>query len=234
MAHTFYPTEDDIRKYWNGHRRRSASRINKTIGIIFTDARDKVTRNILEALNNRRYLKIKDPKKRLRVVKNDPKMKQVDAIILQANIKSLNAIYKNFEPSYKVEVPAVCRDLYPWYPGQCKPEKLTKKELANLTTEPYEGRTWHSWILGEGGEQPLDGNMQLAQKKWRGDFRATMTGEIRTETAVSRDVQLVQAARSVLDVNENRNNTIFENSDITVARKAMRDVEIALWPLVSQ
>ena len=57
-----------------------------------------------------------------------------------------------------------------------------------------------------------------------------MTGEIRTETAVSRDVQLVREARSILNTNESRNKTIFENSDITVARKAIRDVEVALWP----
>jgi hypothetical protein len=223
VADKFYPTEADVREFWSGHKRRSKARANAAISPLFASARDKITTNLLEVLNNRRYLKIKDPKKRLRRVKADPKMQQVNSIIWDANEKSLQAIYDNFQPAYDSEVPAVCRDLYPWVEedfGSCEANDLTKKELANLRLEPFLGQTWTEWIKG---------NAKLAVDQWEKRFKSVMSGEIRSETAVSRDVQLVREARNILNTNESRNKTIFENSDITVARKAMRDVEVALW-----
>lgn len=227
-----YPTEEEYRDYWSGQARRAKARTNAAISPIFVTARDKVTTDTLAVLNDRRYLRIKDPRKRLKKVKNDPKMQQVELVIQRAGELSLQAIYRNLEPHYIEEVPMICKKLYPWTEALdgCDAQPLTKGELFKMRTLPYLGRTYKSWLLGE---PKLDGTVQLAQKKWISDFRAIMNGNIRSPTAVSRDVQLVQAIRSILDTNELRNKTVMENAMIQVSRKAQVDVEEAIWQLVS-
>lgn len=224
MANGFYPTEQQYRDYWAGQTRRARARANSAITPIFANARDRITTDLLDVLNNRRYLKIKDPKKRLQKVKRDPKIQQVSAIIIRANEQALQSIYDNFEPHYMEEVPMICKKLYPWLPADCEASPLTKKELANLRLEPFLGQTWRDWIKG---------NTQSAVQQWEKRFKAIMSGEIRTETAVSRDVQLVQEARAILNTNESRDKTVFENGMITTARKAIRDMEFAIWQLAS-
>jgi len=227
VAQSFFPTEEQYDQYWAGQARRSQARANSAIDPIFAKYRDKITTDLLDVLNNRRYLKIQDPKKRLRAVRRDPKLQQVSAIILKANEESLQAIYDNFDPHYQEEVPMICKRLYPWWPGDCTAEPLNNKELTTLASEPFLGRTWRSWILGE---PKLDGNAQQAQKRWESEFRAVMSGEIRTDKSVSRDVQLVRSARNIMTTNQSRNKTVFENAMITTARKALADVEGAIWP----
>ena len=79
-----YPSQKEYEDYFKGQQRRGNARSKAAISPIFTKARDKVTTDILEVLNDRRYLKITDSAKRLKAVKRDPKMKQVEAYIIKA------------------------------------------------------------------------------------------------------------------------------------------------------
>ena len=69
-----YPSQKEYADYFKGQHRRGNARSKSAISPIFTKARDKVTTDILEVLNDRRYLKITDQAKRLKAVKRDPKM----------------------------------------------------------------------------------------------------------------------------------------------------------------
>lgn len=216
-----YPDDAEYREYWKGQKRRASARANASISPIFVSARDRITTNVLEVVNNRRYLKIEDPRRRMARVKQDPKMREIESIIVAANDRSLISLYANQEPHYKEEVPMVCKHLYPWWPGDCTADPLTKTELNTLKFTPFMGNTWREWIKI---------NQNDALKVWRSSFRSIMGGDIRSTNAVSRDVQLVQSARSIINTNESRNITIFENAMIEVSRKVQLDVEAAIWP----
>ena len=221
METNFYPTIKEYDKYWKGQKKRAQARVKDSISPLFTTARDRITTDMLSVLNNRRYLAISDLRKRMIAVKRDPKIKQVEEIIISVNNKSLMEIYKNQEAHYKEEVPNVCDDIYPWSPFSCKADPLSNKEINDLKLTPFLGSTFKEWI---------DNNSADAVKQWNNKFRSIMIGDIRSATAVSRDVQLVQSARNILNTNESRNSTIFENAMIEVSRKAQADVQGAIWP----
>ena len=219
---TIYPGSKEYDTYWRGQARRAKTRANKYISPIFLRARDKVTTNALEVLNNRRYLKIDDARKRLIAVKRDPKIKEIESIIIQAADSSLAAIFENLPLHYSEEVPMICKTLYPWTEqiGGCK-ASLNAKEVAQMRQEPFLGRTYREWNII---------NRNNAIKAWNNAFRAVMTGDIRTENKVSRDSQLVAEARKALNTQESRTKTLFENAMIQVSRQAQVDVEGAIWP----
>jgi hypothetical protein len=217
-----FPDSSDYDQYWRGQQRRAKARANSAISPIFMAARDRITTDMLSVLNNRRYLKINNPRKRLVAVRRDSKIKQVEQIIRDANQKSLQAIFDNLGPHYEEEVPMICKTLYPWTEqiGACT-ANLSEREEVALRQEPYLGRTYREWIAI---------NTQNAVKQWNSQFRAVMTGEIRTDKQASRDTQLVAAARGLLNTNESHNKTIFNNGMIQVSRQAQFDVEAAIWP----
>ena len=217
-----YPTKEDYESYWTGQQRRSKRRADTAISPIFSDARDRVTGNTLAALNNRRYLRIDDPRRRLVAVRRDPKISQIEGIIARAAHRSLQSIFDNLGPHYEEEIPMICKDLYPWTDeiGSCS-ASLSKRELAGMRQEPFLGRTYREWIII---------NRNNAIKSWNNAFRAVMIGDIRTENKVSRDAQLVTEIRKILNTQESRTKTVFENAMIQTSRKGQVDVEAALWP----
>ena len=217
-----YPDSTDYDTYWKGQQRRAKARTNATISPIFLDARDRVTTNLLGVLNSRRYLRIDNPRKRLVAVRRDPKIKQVENIIRQANGSSLQGIFDNLSPHYIEEVPMICDTLYPWTTkiGGCKAD-LSEKEEAGMRQEPYLGRTYREWIVI---------NTQNAVKQWNSKFRSVMVGEIRTENQVGRSSQLITELRGILNTNERQNKTVFNNGMIQVSRQAQFDVEQSIWP----
>lgn len=219
---SIYPTQENYNAYWSGQQRRAKARANAAISPIFMQARDKITTDVLAVLNTRRYLKIENPRKRLVAVKRDPKIKQIEDIIRKANADSLQAIFDNLGPHYGEEVPMICKRLYPWTDeiGGCT-ATLSDRELASMRQEPFMGRTYREWVAINTAE---------AVKQWNSQFRSVMNGEIRTVNQASRDTQLVSAARNILNTNESRSKTVFNNAMIQVSRKAQEDVERAIWP----
>ena len=216
-----YPTKTEYDQYWESQQRRAKGLANSAISPIYVNARDRVTTDALGVLNNRKYLRIENPRRRLIAVKRDPKIKQVEKVIIRAAEQSLNAIFNNLAPSYEVEVMQACKVLYPEFDkiGNCN-VTVSKAEQAQMRQEPFLGRTYREWNII---------NRDNAIKQWHSQFRQVMTGEIRTETAVSRDVQLVQAMRKILNTQESKTKTLFNNAMIQVSRKAQADLEGAIW-----
>ena len=217
-----YPIPSDYDTYWKGQQSRAKVRANATLKPVFMSARDRITTDLLGVLNGRNYLRISDPRKRLIAVKRDPKIKQVERIIIDANKRSLQGIFDNLPLHYDEEIPMICKRLYPEFDkiGECK-ATLNESEVVGMRQEPFLGRTYREWIKI---------NNDNAVKQWNSAFRSVMTGEIRTENQVSRDTQLVTKTRAILDTNERRNMTVFNNAMIQVSRKAQADLEVAIWP----
>ena len=151
MANNIYPTDEQFDRYWKGQNKRAEKRLSVSISPIFDKATNKITKNTLEVLDNRRYLKIDDPRKRARRMRKDEKIVQVEAYIVSANRQSLQVLYDNLVPHYHEEIPMICEDLYPWM-GKCKSGKLTKS-LAALTLPPFKTPTGETVVGVTGSGQ---------------------------------------------------------------------------------
>jgi hypothetical protein len=148
-------------------------------------------------------------------------MREVEAIIIDAGKKSLNAIYANLAPHYIEEVPMICKHIYPWIDavGSCE-ASITDKDVAKLKGEPYLGATYPEWI---------NINAQSAVKSWESAFRATQNGKIRTIENSQNSTILMKQANQALTTMEKRIKTVFVNAMIQVSRQAQADVEQSIW-----
>ena len=217
------PEKEQFKAYGAGEDRRARERFNKSIPPIFSDAKEKSTDAIIEVLNNRKYLKMVDNKKRARAIARDPKMKQIDGYIKQAGNRSLTAIYSNLDPHYLEEAPMAMKHLYPELDrvlGSFN-ASLTEKESNNLKSQPIEGRTYAEWIQ-------ININNYVTQ--WESSFRRIMSQNVTTDGYTSRDTQLITSIRKLLNTFESRVRTLFMDAMNNVSRQALYDLQEAIHP----
>jgi len=217
------PTTEQYNAYAVGEDRRARGRLNSSIPPIFADAKNKATDAILDTVNNRRYLKIEDNKKRARAIKNDPKMKQIENYITQAGNRSLTAIYANLDPHYREEAPMAMKHLYPVLDSVLDSfnVKLTDKESNNLKSQPIEGRTYADWIKI---------NIDNYVTQWNSAFRRIMAQNVTTNGFTSRDTQLISSIRKLLSTFEKRVNTLFMDAMNNVSRQVTYDLQESIHP----
>ncbi len=210
-------SSEQYQEYWKGQKARSERRTHKAMSPIFDKSWRRVSGDMLDVLNTRRYLKEEDSSRRLRLVKKDPKIKQIDNVIISNGEKSLNALFANQEPHYNEEIPYVLKYLYPLLKkGEIKTPPMGDAEITKMRNKPFLGATFKQWISV---------NTQNALKAWRGAFRRVMT-----ETGeVSRETLLIAELKKIFDRQERDNKNIMVNSQNEVSRKAQADLEGAIW-----
>lgn len=218
--------EECITEYWQGNPSRCKKYVAR-LSPVFDNARSRVNKNMLEVLNDRRYKKIIDPVKRMKLVNRDPKMKQVDNIIFRTGKKSLQIIQEAQPEVYNEEAPlqAKCWDKSTPNWASFTVGDITNKELQEIMLQPYLGKTYKQWAMGynvyddEGKFKGcVAGYTQNAIKSWESSFRAVQNGKIQKVGQVQSDVQLLSDAHKALDTMESRSKTVMENACINTAR----------------
>ena len=215
---SLYPSDEQYAEYWTAQKKRAQARVNKSLEPMFDKAKLSCTDAILGTLGNRRYIKEQDLNRRLRLIKRDPKLKQIENTIKRLGEKSLQALYENQNPHYKEEVQSVAEILYPVYYsiGSFTNVSLTGKEQVEVRNKPFQGYKFNELI---------NINTQNAIKSWGNNFRQVMS----RQDDVSREALLVKAVKKLLDKQLNQNKVVMENSQIEISRKAQKDVEVAIW-----
>ena len=202
--------------YWEGQKARSKKYIAR-LTPLFQATNDRITTDTLSVLNDRRYLRINDPVKRMKAAKRDPKMQQIEGLIERTGAASLGIILKAQPEHYREEAPLQAEI---WTETnvlglKVNPPELTKGDIKELEQQPYMGKSYPEHVTDY---------TNAAVNDWENSFRSVMTGRIQEVGKVSKDVQLVSDSRRLLNTMEVRAKTVMENALINTARYINREV----------